>query len=158
MKTAFKPTSWFKFSIQCSMTIHLILVIKTKHGWANKLSDKWVKHFYKRTIMFTFHLNDLKCTGCPRYLQDFLSANSRFAVQNDGTYLPRISRETCMGRLINLLEESWNFSNLQTTLHFHFCRLECTQCNLEESKIPIFFPNSTTEFQHFYSTRKNFFG
>jgi hypothetical protein len=26
---------------------------------------------------------------------DFLSANSRFAVQNDGTYLPRITRETC---------------------------------------------------------------
>jgi len=26
---------------------------------------------------------------------DFLSANSGFAVQNDGTYLPRITRETC---------------------------------------------------------------
>ncbi len=25
---------------------------------------------------------------------NFLSANSRFAVQNDGTYLPRITRET----------------------------------------------------------------
>ncbi len=27
---------------------------------------------------------------------DFLSANSGFAVQNDGTYLPRITRETCI--------------------------------------------------------------
>ncbi len=26
---------------------------------------------------------------------DFLSANSRFAVQNDGTYLPRITRDNC---------------------------------------------------------------
>jgi hypothetical protein len=26
---------------------------------------------------------------------DFLSANSRFEVQNDGPYLPRITRETC---------------------------------------------------------------
>ncbi len=26
---------------------------------------------------------------------DFLTANSRFAVQNDGTYLPLITRETC---------------------------------------------------------------
>ena len=26
---------------------------------------------------------------------DFLSANSRFAVQNDGKYVPRITRETC---------------------------------------------------------------
>ncbi len=26
----------------------------------------------------------------------FLSANSRFAVQNDGPYLPRITRETCI--------------------------------------------------------------
>ncbi len=30
---------------------------------------------------------------------EFLSANSRFAVQNDGTYLPRITRETCTGIL-----------------------------------------------------------
>jgi hypothetical protein len=27
---------------------------------------------------------------------NFLSANSRFAVQNDGTYLLRITRETCL--------------------------------------------------------------
>ncbi len=27
---------------------------------------------------------------------DFLSANSRFAFQNDGTYQPRITRETCV--------------------------------------------------------------
>ncbi len=27
---------------------------------------------------------------------DFLSANSRFAVQNDGTYLPRITRKACI--------------------------------------------------------------
>ncbi len=27
---------------------------------------------------------------------DFLSPNSRFAVQNDGTYLPQITRETCI--------------------------------------------------------------
>jgi hypothetical protein len=31
---------------------------------------------------------------CPVKM-DFLSGNSRFAVQNDGTYLPRITRETC---------------------------------------------------------------
>jgi len=37
---------------------------------------------------------------------DLLSANSRFEVQNDGTYLPRITRETCIVKsapnLINL--------------------------------------------------------
>ncbi len=30
----------------------------------------------------------------------FLSANSGFAVQNDGTYRPRITRETCTVSLI----------------------------------------------------------
>jgi hypothetical protein len=35
---------------------------------------------------------------------DFLSANSRFAVQNDGTYLLRITRETCTMK--------WNFKLL----------------------------------------------
>ena len=29
---------------------------------------------------------------------NFLSANSRFAVQNDRTYLPRITRETCTSK------------------------------------------------------------
>jgi hypothetical protein len=33
----------------------------------------------------------------------FLSANSRFAVQNVGTYLPRITRETCIELKFRLL-------------------------------------------------------
>ncbi len=31
---------------------------------------------------------------------DFLSTNSRFAVQNDGTYKPRITRETCIANIL----------------------------------------------------------
>ena len=44
---------------------------------------------------------------------DFLSANSRFAVQNDGTYLPRIMRETCT--LINY----WNQPHSVLDNRFH---------------------------------------
>ncbi len=38
-----------------------------------------------------------KITICQSKM-DFLSANSRFAVQNDWTYLPRITKETCVQR------------------------------------------------------------
>ena len=31
---------------------------------------------------------------------DFLSANSGFAIQNDGKFLPRITRETCIRVLL----------------------------------------------------------
>ncbi len=49
--------------------------------------------FYLRIRLFTFEkwpkMTILKSK------MDFCSANSRFEVQNDGTYLPRITRETC---------------------------------------------------------------
>ncbi len=74
----------------------------------------------KKKSLHLFHQFHFITTGGPRYSRtfylrirlfafekwpkvtlfqskmDFLSANSRFAVQNDGTYLPRITRETCI--------------------------------------------------------------
>jgi hypothetical protein len=42
---------------------------------------------------------------------DFLSANSRFAVQNGGPYLPRITRETC-----NHIFSCYAFKNVKSSL------------------------------------------
>ncbi len=39
---------------------------------------------------------------------DLLSANSRFAVQNDGTYLPEIARETCTASEMLLMDQKNN--------------------------------------------------
>ncbi len=51
---------------------------------------------------------------------DFSSANSRFAVQNDGTYLSQISRQNCTVKLgctdieilMQLLNDKLSMSNL----------------------------------------------
>ena len=40
---------------------------------------------------------------------DLFSANSRFAVQNDETYLPRITRETCIHIGTNILLDKQGF-------------------------------------------------
>ncbi len=45
---------------------------------------------------------------------EFLSANSRFAVQNDRTYLPRITRETCM-RNSQICELSRKMASMKVT-------------------------------------------
>ncbi len=45
---------------------------------------------------------------------DFLSANSRFAVQNDGTYPPRITRETCTCFFRHAYSTFQDFSGLNT--------------------------------------------
>ncbi len=56
-------------------------------------SPRYSRTFYLRICLFTFEKWP-KMTILQSKM-DFLSANSRFAVQNDGTYLPRITRETC---------------------------------------------------------------
>ncbi len=52
---------------------------------------------------------------------DFLSANSRFEVQNDGTYLPWIMKETCNVKILKVkqntevLRQSALFVHLKVT-------------------------------------------
>ncbi len=54
--------------------------------------------FFHFTLNRKFELFENFYTGGPRYSRalDFLSANSRFAVQNGGPYLPKVTRETCI--------------------------------------------------------------
>ena len=47
---------------------------------------------------------------------DFLSANSRFLVQNDGMYLPRITRETCTSLFYGRLRVFQGFLKLEKVL------------------------------------------
>jgi hypothetical protein len=56
-----------------------------------------LRTFYLRTRLFTFENRSKMIIFQSK--MDFLSANSRFAVQNDGTYLSRIMRETCNNKL-----------------------------------------------------------
>ena len=53
-----------------------------------------MRTFYLRICLFTFQ-NWSKMTVFYSTI-DFLSTNSGLGVQNDGTYLPRITRETCL--------------------------------------------------------------
>ncbi len=58
---------------------------------------------YKRPLLITdflfvnlpIHMEKLVKNDNFQSKMDFLSANSRFAVQNDGTYLPQITSESC---------------------------------------------------------------
>jgi hypothetical protein len=54
---------------------------------------------YLRSFYLQIHISILKIMVQNDNFQskmDFLSENSRFDVQNDGTYLPKITRETCI--------------------------------------------------------------
>ncbi len=64
--------------------------------YKNTGSPCYSRTFYLRICLFTFEKWP-KMTLFQSKM-DFLSANSRFEVQNDGTYLPRITMETCMVR------------------------------------------------------------
>ncbi len=59
----------------------------------------------------------------------FLSAISRFAVQNDGTYLPRITRETLLFFSFYPHEPFFFFDKMTSFKHyfigFGICRLKC---------------------------------
>ncbi len=59
----------------------------------NTGGPRYSRTFYLRIRLFTFEKRP-KMTLFQSKM-DFLSVNSRFAVQNDRTYLPRITRETC---------------------------------------------------------------
>jgi hypothetical protein len=50
--------------------------------------------------LFIFELAYFYLQKWSKKTTDFLSANSRLAVQNDGTYLPRITRETCTNKVL----------------------------------------------------------
>jgi hypothetical protein len=60
---------------------------------------RYSRTFYLRIRLFTYEKWP-KMTIMQSKM-DFLSANSRFAVQNDGMYLPRITRETCTDVYLN---------------------------------------------------------
>ncbi len=62
--------------------------------YKNTGSPRYSRTFYLRIRLFLFEKWP-KMTLFQSKM-DFLSANSRFEVQNDETYLPRITRETCM--------------------------------------------------------------
>jgi hypothetical protein len=56
-------------------------------------SPRYSRTFYLRIRSFTLEKRSKMIIFQSK--MNFLSANSRFAVQNDGTYLLRITRETC---------------------------------------------------------------
>ncbi len=103
----------------------------------------WMKHLICQDEQFYKHIELQWITGGPRYSRTlickfacshmkndlklhfssqkmgFISANSRFAVQNDGTYLLRITRETCTSyypRVSLSLDLIW----FHTCKHFEF--------------------------------------
>jgi hypothetical protein len=72
---------------------------------------------------------------------DFLSANSRFAVQNDGTYIPRITRETCIHEDLLITEQ------LSVKQMYHCFRRKAKDdcCLCQESSV-----NDVTQFLTFF--------
>jgi hypothetical protein len=81
--------------------------------WKNATTGgpRYSRTFYLRIRLFT--LEEWFKMTIVQSKMDFLSANSRYVVKNDGTYLPRITRETCMSKFIswfkNLVQnENWN--------------------------------------------------
>jgi hypothetical protein len=54
---------------------------------------RYSKTFYVQICLFTLEKRSEVTIFLPK--KGLLSANSRFAVQNDGTYLTRLTSETC---------------------------------------------------------------
>ena len=68
--------------------------IPLKFQFTSTGGPRYLRTFYLQICWFTIQ-NWLKMTIFYSKM-DFLSVNSEFAVQNDGTYLPWIKRETCI--------------------------------------------------------------
>ena len=72
----------------------MIAILQEQVQKAGTGGPRYSRTFYLRIRLFTFQ-NWSKMTIFQSKM-DFLSANSRFAVKNVRTYLPRITRETCI--------------------------------------------------------------
>ncbi len=62
--------------------------------WEYRQPSLFADFFYLRICLFTLPKMDKMISFQSK--MDFSSANSRFGIQNDRTYLPRITRETCI--------------------------------------------------------------
>jgi hypothetical protein len=71
----------------------------------NTGGPRYSRTFYLRIRLFT--LEKMVMTIFQSKI-NFLSANSRFEVQNEGTYLPPITRETCIIFLIFMNNIQYN--------------------------------------------------
>ncbi len=94
----------------------------------------FARTFYLRISSFASEKNNQKwqysCQKCT-----FLSANSRFAVQNNGTYLLRITRETCIAKYQHA-KDVFRFAGL--TIHTLEAFLRWVQPNLFSSNFYCF--------------------
>ncbi len=73
---------------------------------------RYLRTFYTQIRLSAFG----KMVQNDKLPMDFLSANSRFAVHNDGTYLLRITRETCI--IINDIFCNFYFFGVPTRVDF----------------------------------------
>jgi hypothetical protein len=86
-----------------TLAFFLIFMILIPVTLITSNNTEYIQYYLPFTVLLA---STLTAAGAPNNFQDlyplfptsimgFLSANSGFAVQNDGTYLPRITRETC---------------------------------------------------------------
>ncbi len=88
-------------------------------GFKNKCGTggpRYSRTFYLQIRLLTFE-NRSKMIIFQSKI-DLLSANSWFTVQNDGTYLPRIMRETCTINAIIISQKKESIKLLTFSLHF----------------------------------------
>ncbi len=76
----------------------------------NTGGPRYSRTFYLRICLFTLE-KWFKMTIFQSKM-DFLSANSGFAVQNDPTYLPRITRETCSSQVSDHWIQCYNWRKI----------------------------------------------
>ncbi len=99
----------FTVVVSVILSVNCLKVIETQDRLIIAITGgpRYSRSFYLQIRLFTLE-NWSKITIFQSKM-DFLSVISRFAVQNDGTYLPRITRETC---IVYLWSHFWYLSGM----------------------------------------------